>query len=135
MEIAPEFRQFLRNYQFRLFNSVSNPELMEEFSVGLGAETIQADDKDDAHDNIDYLVSKAREQTHNLSHLQIDPKIIQNRSRFSTAKKYPSRPSWDRLGAVLGRSWAILTGLGAMLGRFWAGWGTKNVDFPGVFFL
>ena len=48
---------------------------------------------------------------------KIDPKTIQNRSRFSRAKKYPSRPSWDRLRAVLGRSWAILTGLGAILGR------------------
>ena len=48
---------------------------------------------------------------------KIDHKIVQNRSRGSRAKKYPSRPSWDRLGAVLGRSWAILTGLGAIVGR------------------
>jgi hypothetical protein len=57
---------------------------------------------------------------------KIDPKIIQNRSRFSRAKKYPSRSSWDRLGAVLGRSWAILTGLRAILGQSWAGWGSQN---------
>tara|TARA_Y100000589_G_scaffold31013_1_gene25932 strand:- start:1563 stop:5267 length:3705 start_codon:yes stop_codon:yes gene_type:complete len=102
MEIAPEFRQFLRNYQFRLFNSVSNPELMEEFSVGLGAETIQADDKDDAHDNIDYLVSKAREQTHNLSHLQIDPKIIEGQilkiwKLLEIARGFPHLPLPDGL--------------------------------------
>ena len=46
---------------------------------------------------------------------KIDPKTIQNRSRFSRTKKYPSRPSWNRLGAVLARSWAILTGRGAIL--------------------
>ena len=56
---------------------------------------------------------------------KIDPKTIQNRSRFSRANKYPSRPSWNRLGAVLGRSWAILTGLGTIFGRFGAGWGAQ----------
>ena len=100
VEIAPQFRQFLRSYQFRLFNSVNNPELMEEFSVNLGAKTIQADDKDDAHDNIDYLVSKAREQTHNLSHLQIDPKIIEGQilkiwKLLEIARGFPHLPLPD----------------------------------------
>jgi hypothetical protein len=67
-----------------------------------------------------------REAFWNQNGAKIDPKIIQNRSRFSRAKKYPSRSSWDRLGAVLGRSWAILTGLGAILGRSWAGWGSQK---------
>ena len=34
---------------------------------------------------------------------KIDPKMIQNRSRFLRAKKHSSRPSWERLGAILER--------------------------------
>ena len=67
-----------------------------------------------------------REDLGSQNGAKIDPKITQNRSQFSRAKKYPSRPSWDRLGAVLGRSWAILTGLRAILGQSWAGWGSQN---------
>ena len=99
-KLAPQFRQFLRGYQFRLFNSVNNPELMEQFSVNMGSKTIQADDKDDAHDNIDYLVSKAKEGTHNLSHLQIDPKVIEGQilkiwKLLEIARGFPHLPLPD----------------------------------------
>jgi len=98
--MAPDFRQFLRNYQFRLMNSISNPELLEEFSVNLNAIDISADDKDDAHDNIEYLVSKARQGTHGLSHLQIDPKMLEGQilkiwKLLEIAKGFPHLPLPD----------------------------------------
>ena len=38
---------------------------------------------------------------------KIDPKTSQNRSRFSRAKKHSSRTSWNRLEAILSRSWGL----------------------------
>ena len=53
---------------------------------------------------------------------KIDPETIQNRSRFSRAKKHSSRPSWDRLEAILIRSgdpsWAIFLNLAGVLQWF-----------------
>lgn len=98
--IAPDFRNFLRSYQFRLLNATSNPELMKQFSVDLNAVEIKADDNDDAHDNIDYLVSKARQGTHSLSHLQIDPKMIEGQilkiwKLLEIARGFPHLPLPD----------------------------------------
>ena len=53
---------------------------------------------------------------------KIDPKTIQNRSRFSRTKKHSSRPSWERLGAILIRSgdpsWVIFLNLAGVLQWF-----------------
>lgn len=100
--ITPDFRKFLRNYQFRLLNSIGSPELLEKFSVNLNAIDISADDKDDAHDNIDYLVSKARQGTHSLSHLQIDPKMLEGQilkiwKLLEIARGFPHLPLPDGL--------------------------------------
>ena len=80
----------------------------------------------------EFLIDFDRERGSKGRHLgrqngaKIDSKTMQNPSRFSRAKKYPSRPSWGRLEAVLGRSWPILTALGVVLGRFGAGWGSQK---------
>ena len=66
---------------------------------------------------IDFLIDFDAKRVPKGRHLgsqngaKIDPKTIQNRSRFSRAKKHSSRPSWERLEAILirsgGPSWVI----------------------------
>ena len=58
----------------------------------------------------------------NQNGAKIDPKTTQNRSRFSRTKKHSSRPSWERLGAILIRSgdpsWVIFLNLAGVLQWF-----------------
>ena len=66
-----------------------------------------------------------------------EPKWSQNRSQNNSKSKsiFKSEKNTlqDRLGAVLGRSWAILTGLGPSWGDLEPAGEAKFVDFPQVF--
>ena len=64
---------------------------------------------------------------------KMEPKSMPKRGRNLRAQKLPLGPSWNRLGAVLGRTWAILARLGAILGRSWAGWGSQKHCFSSGF--
>ena len=63
--------------------------------------------------------------------------MVQNRthnaSKISTIFNMTKMILQDRLGAVLGRSWAILTGLGPSWGDLGAAGGAKIIDFPKEF--
>jgi hypothetical protein len=101
--LGEDFRQFLRTYQFLLLDPAQNHPLK---APGLkGQLTPQGADQDDSHDNLAFLIKKAREGSHSLSHLQIDPKMIEGQilkmwKLLEIARGFPHLPLPDGLGIV-----------------------------------
>jgi len=91
VEMGESFRNFLRTYQFKV---------LEQSMSGTLNTSAMADDQDDSHDNIAYLVSKARKSAHKLSHLEIDPKFLEGQilhmwKLLEIAKGFPHLPLPD----------------------------------------
>ncbi|MBT3784639.1 hypothetical protein HOF92_06655, partial [bacterium] len=101
--LGGDFRRFLHKYQFKFLNTLPMDALYSDPSE---TETsLLADDQDDSHDNLAYLLSKAREGTHDLSHLKIDPNFIEGQlmklwKLLHIARGFPKWPLPEGLGLV-----------------------------------
>lgn len=76
-ENSQSMRELMRQYQFRLLDSSAGEVLMQKTMEEMVEILGKADNSDSAHDNIKFLVKKAREGVHALSHLKIDPKFLE----------------------------------------------------------
>ncbi len=102
-------RTFMRRFQFELMDQKAGMQgaasaLKALQSVPLNPSR-KADDSDTSHDNLEFLIKKAREGEHALSHLKIDPKFIEGQilsmyKLLEIAQGFPHLPLPDGFAIV-----------------------------------
>ena len=103
--LGKDFRSFLHRYQFKFLNTLPMDSLYEQPDKTDHQKQPRDSDEDTSHNNLKFLLKKAREGTHGLSHLKIDPNFIEGQlmkywKLLHIARGFPKWPLPEGLGIV-----------------------------------
>lgn len=103
--LGKDFRSFLHKYQFKFLNTLPMDSLYNNPTSSEQEGGVKSDQEDTSHNNLQFLLKKAREGTHGLSHLKIDPNFIEGQlmkywKLLHIARGFPKWPLPEGLGIV-----------------------------------